>query len=101
MQELALRELSTPLLTVSDHAVVMPLVGAIDTRRAQQVIETLLERITTHCANIAILDITGVTVVDTQVANVLPRATQAVRLLGAHVVLTGFRPEIAQTLVGR
>ncbi|MEP7188103.1 MAG: STAS domain-containing protein, partial [Roseiflexaceae bacterium] len=100
MQELALRELSTPLLAVSDHAVVMPLVGAIDSRRAQQVIETLLEGITTHSANIAILDITGVTVVDTQVANALLRAAQAVRLLGAHVVLTGIRPEIAQTLVG-
>jgi anti-anti-sigma regulatory factor len=100
MQELALRELSTPLLAVSDHAVVMPLIGAIDSRRAQQVIETLLEGITTHGANIAILDITGVTVVDTQVANALLRAAQAVRLLGARVVLTGIRPEIAQTLVG-
>jgi len=100
MQELALRELSTPLLAVSDHAVVMPLIGAIDSRRAQQVIETLLEGITTHGADIAILDITGVTVVDTQVANALLRAAQAVRLLGARVVLTGIRPEIAQTLVG-
>jgi anti-anti-sigma regulatory factor len=100
MQELALRELSTPLLAVSDHAVVMPLIGAIDSRRAQQVIETLLEGITTHGATIAILDITGVTVVDTQVANALLRAAQAVRLLGARVVLTGIRPEIAQTLVG-
>ena len=100
IQELALRELSTPLLAVSDHAVVMPLIGAIDSRRAQQVIETLLEGITTHHADIAILDITGVTVVDTQVANALLRAAQAVRLLGARVVLTGIRPEIAQTLVG-
>lgn len=100
MQELALRELSTPLLAVSDHVVVMPLVGAIDSRRAQQVIETLLEGITTYAADIAILDITGVTVVDTQVANALLRAAQAVRLLGARVVLTGIRPEIAQTLVG-
>jgi PAS domain S-box-containing protein len=100
MQELALRELSTPLLAVSDHAVVMPLIGAIDSRRAQQVIETLLEGVTAHGADIAILDITGVTVVDTQVADALLRAAQAVRLLGARVVLTGIRPEIAQTLVG-
>jgi PAS domain S-box-containing protein len=100
MQALALRELSTPLLVVSDQAVVMPLIGAIDSRRAQQVIETLLEGITTYGADIAILDITGVTVVDTQVANALLRAAQAVRLLGARVVLTGIRPEIAQTLVG-
>ena len=100
MQEQALRELSTPLLAVSDRAVVMPLIGAIDSRRAQQVIETLLDGITAHGADIAILDITGVTVVDTQVANALLRAAQAVRLLGARVVLTGIRPEIAQTLVG-
>jgi rsbT co-antagonist protein RsbR len=100
MQEQALRELSTPLMAVSDRAVVMPLIGAIDSRRAQQVIETLLEGITAHGADIAILDITGVTVVDTQVANALLRAAQAVRLLGARVVLTGIRPEIAQTLVG-
>jgi PAS domain S-box-containing protein len=100
MQELALRELSTPLLAVSDQTVVMPLIGAIDSRRAQQVIETLLEGITTYGATIAILDITGVSVVDTQVANALLRAAQAVRLLGARVVLTGIRPEIAQTLVG-
>jgi rsbT co-antagonist protein RsbR len=100
IQELALRELSTPLLAVSDHTVVMPLIGAIDSRRAQQVIETLLEGITSYSADIAILDITGVTVVDTQVANALLRAAQAVRLLGARVVLTGIRPEIAQTLVG-
>lgn len=100
MQELALRELSTPLLTVSDHAVVMPLIGTIDSRRAQQVIETLLEGITSSGAGIAILDITGVPLVDTQVADALLRAAQAVRLLGAQVVLTGIRPEVAQTLVG-
>src|SRR4051812_29938399 len=89
-----------PLLAVSDHAVVMPLLGAIDSPRAQQGIETLLEGITAYGANIAILDITGVTVVDTQVANALLRAAQAARLLGARVVLPGIRPEIAQTLVG-
>jgi anti-anti-sigma factor len=100
MQQLALRELSTPLLTVSDHVVVLPLVGSIDSRRAQQVIETLLEGITSTGTDTAILDITGVPVVDTQVANALLRAAQAVRLLGARVVLTGLRPEVAQTLVG-
>jgi anti-anti-sigma factor len=100
MQQVALRELSTPLLTVSDHVVVLPLVGSIDSRRAQQVIETLLEGITSTGADTAILDITGVPVVDTQVANALLRAAQAVRLLGARVVLTGIRPEVAQTLVG-
>jgi rsbT co-antagonist protein RsbR len=100
VQDATLRELSTPLLMVSDRVLVMPLVGAIDSRRAQQIIETLLEGITAHSADIAILDITGVLLVDTQVANALLRSAQAVRLLGAQVVLTGIRPEVAQTLVG-
>jgi PAS domain S-box-containing protein len=100
VQDAALRELSTPLLMVSDHVLVMPLIGAIDSRRAQQIIETLLEGITAHSADIAIIDITGVPLVDTQVANALLRSAQAVRLLGAQVVLTGIRPEVAQTLVG-
>jgi anti-anti-sigma regulatory factor len=61
--------------------------------------ETLLEGVGAHRAAIAILDITGVSVVDTQVANALIRAAQAVRLLGAQVMLTGISPQVAQTLV--
>ncbi len=99
-QEAALRELSTPLIPISDRVVVMPLIGAIDSRRAQQVIETLLHGLANCRADHAILDITGVLVVDTQVANALVAAAQAVKLLGATVVLTGIRPEVAQTLVG-
>ncbi len=79
---------------------VMPLIGKIDSRRAQQVIETLLSGLTKSRARMAIVDITGVQVVDTYVANTLLRAAQAVRLLGAQVVLTGIRSEVAQTLVG-
>jgi rsbT co-antagonist protein RsbR len=79
---------------------VMPLIGAIDSRRAQQVLETLLEGISSTRAAIAILDITGVPVVDTQVANTLLRAAHTARLLGTQVILTGIRPEVAQTLVG-
>jgi rsbT co-antagonist protein RsbR len=79
--------------------VVMPLIGALDSARAQQVIETLLEGVAARRARVAILDITGVAVVDSQVANGLLRAAQAVRLLGASVVLTGIKPEVAQTLV--
>jgi rsbT co-antagonist protein RsbR len=78
----------------------MPLIGSVDSRRAQQVIETLLQGIAASGAQVAILDITGVPVVDTQVADALIRAAQAVKLLGAQVVLTGIRPEVAQTLVG-
>jgi anti-anti-sigma regulatory factor len=99
-QNAVLAELSTPLIPISDQIVAMPLIGSVDSRRAQQVIETLLQGIATSGAQIAILDITGVPVVDTQVADALLRAAQAVKLLGAQVVLTGIRPEVAQTLVG-
>jgi rsbT co-antagonist protein RsbR len=98
-QRAALRELSTPLIPVSDKVVIMPLIGTIDTGRAQQVMETLLEGVAHHQATLAILDITGVSIVDTQVAQALIGAAQAVRLLGAQVMLTGIQPQIAQTLV--
>jgi anti-anti-sigma regulatory factor len=99
-QQATLAELSTPLIPLNDQVMVMPLIGSVDSRRAQQVIDTLLQGISTSGAQVAILDITGVPVVDTQVANALIRAAQAVKLLGAQVVLTGIRPEVAQTLVG-
>jgi rsbT co-antagonist protein RsbR len=99
-QQAALAELSTPLIPISEQVMVMPLVGAVDSRRAQQVLTALLEGIASSRAQVAILDITGVAVVDTQVADALIRAAQAVKLLGAQVVLTGIRPEVAQTLVG-
>jgi len=99
VQQLVLQELSTPLIPISDQIVVLPLIGTIDTRRAQQVLDTLLHGISTMRSRIAILDVTGVSVIDTQVANVLLQAAQAATLLGAEVVLTGIRPDIAQTLV--
>jgi rsbT co-antagonist protein RsbR len=99
-QQAVLAELSTPLIPINDEVMVMPLVGSIDSRRAQQVMDALLEGIAQTRARVAILDITGVPVVDTQVANALIRAAQSVRLLGAQVILTGIRPEVAQTLVG-
>lgn len=98
-QRVALHELSTPLIPIFEDIVVMPLIGAIDTARAQQVMETLLEGIAHHQAETAILDITGVQVVDTQVANALVRAARAAKLLGAQVILTGIQPQIAHTLV--
>jgi PAS domain S-box-containing protein len=98
-QREALRELSTPLIPISDSAVVMPLVGTIDSSRALQIMENLLEGVANHQARITIVDITGVQVVDTQVASALIQAAQAVKLLGAEVVLTGIRPDVAQTLV--
>jgi len=100
VQAATLAELSTPLIPISDTVLVMPLIGAIDTQRAQQVLDTLLNGIERSQARIAILDITGVPMVDTQVAATLITAAQGVRLLGAQTVLTGIRPEVAQTLVG-
>ena len=99
-QAAALAELSTPLIPINDQVVVMPLVGGVDTRRAQDVMATLLHGVAASGAQVAILDITGVPVVDTQIANVLVQAAQSVKLLGAQAVLTGIRPEVAQTLVG-
>jgi rsbT co-antagonist protein RsbR len=95
----ALRELSTPLIPISDEVVIMPLIGSIDSGRAQMIMETLLEGVAQHQAQLVILDITGVMVVDTQVAQAFIQAAQAVRLLGAQVMLTGIQPQIAQTLV--
>ncbi len=100
LQAAALQDLATPLIPISSQVLALPLVGAVDTQRAQQVIEALLRGVEASRAHTAILDITGVPLVDTQVANALLTAAQAVRLLGAQVILTGIRPEVAQTLVG-
>lgn len=91
--------LSTPLFPVYRGVLALPLVGTIDTRRAQQIIETLLEGIVQYQAEVVIMDITGVPVVDTPIAQYLIQAAQAAQLLGAHIVLVGIRPEIAQTMV--
>jgi len=99
-QQIALEELSTPMIPITDRIVVMPLVGAIDSRRAHRVMDSLLYGVANTRAETAIIDITGVSVVDTQVANALIRAAGAVQLLGARVMITGIRPEVAQTLVG-
>jgi rsbT co-antagonist protein RsbR len=95
----ALRELSTPLIPITDDVVIMPLIGTVDSGRAQQIMETLLEGVARQQAKLAILDITGVSLIDTQVAQALIQAAQAVRLLGAQVMLTGIQPQIAQTLI--
>ncbi|NTW03418.1 MAG: PAS domain S-box protein [Oscillochloris sp.] len=99
-QQAALRELSTPLIPIAQGVVAMPLIGSIDSGRSQMVIEALLSGVASLRAETTILDITGVPVVDTQVANALLQAAQAVKLLGARVIITGIRPEVAQTLVG-
>ncbi len=98
-QASAMMQFSTPLVPISDDVLVMPIIGALDARRAEQVMTTLLDGVSRGQARVAILDITGVGVVDTQVADALLRAAKAVALLGAQVVITGIRSEVAQTLV--
>jgi rsbT co-antagonist protein RsbR len=75
------------------------LIGELDSRRAQQLVETLLDAICQRHASFVLLDITGVSVVDSSVADYLIRTVQAVKLLGAQAMLVGIRPEVAQALV--
>jgi rsbT co-antagonist protein RsbR len=96
----AIRELSSPVMPILDGVLVMPLIGAIDTERAALLTTNLLTAIESHRAHMVILDVTGVPIIDTQVAHVLLQAAQATRLLGARTVLAGLRPELAQTIVG-
>lgn len=98
-QEGLLQEMSTPLMHIRPGVVLMPLVGAIDDRRARQMTEVLLRGLTDSRAHTAILDITGVTNLDGRVASALLTGAKAARLLGAHVLLTGISPEVARTLV--
>lgn len=98
-QAAVIQELSTPLIPINDDILVMPLIGSIDSARAHQMLERLLTGVAENHPHTIILDITGVAVVDTQVANMMVRAAQAVQLLGTRLILTGLRPEVAQTLV--
>ncbi len=91
--------LSTPVVPLMRGIILLPLVGAIDSERSMQVIDQLLVGVQQHRARLALVDITGVPIVDTSVANSLIRAAHAVGLLGAQVVLVGIRPEVAQTMV--
>lgn len=99
LQKIALQELSASLIPVFDKVSVMPLVGTIDTERAKLIMENLLEGVVKHRAEVVLLDITGVPVVDTMVAHHIIQAADAVRLVGAKCMLVGIRPEIAQTIV--
>lgn len=99
IQGATLMQLSTPLIPISDAVVVMPLVGQLDRARADQVMTTLLEGVGRSRAKVAILDITGVPSVDATTADVLARAARAAQLLGARVILTGIRPDVALALL--
>jgi rsbT co-antagonist protein RsbR len=95
----AIRELSTPVIKVHDRILLLPLIGTIDTQRAQQIMEAVLSETVREQAKIIILDIAGVAVVDTKVADHLIRTMQAIRFLGARPILTGISPSIAKTVV--
>lgn len=99
LQKVALQELSASLIPVVDKVSIMPLVGTIDTERAKLIMENLLEGVVQQRAEVVLLDITGVPVVDTMVAHHIIQAADAVRLVGAKCMLVGIRPEIAQTIV--
>ena len=98
-QQEAIRVLSTPVLQVRERLLILPIIGVIDPQRARQLTEQLLRGIRTNRAKVVVIDITGVPVMDANVANHLVQTVEATRLLGALVIITGLSPEIAQTLV--
>jgi rsbT co-antagonist protein RsbR len=98
-QQLEMLELSTPVVTLWDGILALPLIGTLDSARTQVVMESLLQRIVDTGSIIAILDITGVPTVDTLVAQHLLKTVAAARLMGADCIISGIRPQIAQTIV--
>ncbi len=92
-------ELSTPVVKLWDGVIAVPLIGTLDSARTQVVMETLLQKIVDTDAQTAIIDITGVSVVDTLVAQHLLKTAAAIRLMGADCIISGIRPQIAQTIV--
>jgi rsbT co-antagonist protein RsbR len=99
-QRETIREMSVPVLPITDSTLVMPLVGALDTARLRLLQDQALRAIESVRTRTLILDITGVPLVDSQVAQGLMAVVQAARLLGAEVLLVGIRPEVAQAIVG-
>jgi len=98
-QQLALQELSTPVLDVWEDVLALPIIGIVDSSRSAQIMERLLSEIVAKQSRWVIIDVTGVEIIDTQTASHFLRVAKAVELLGARCVLTGLRPAVAQTLV--
>jgi len=94
-----LLELSTPIIKLWEGILALPLIGTLDSKRTQEVMEKLLNAIVNQGSKVIILDITGVSTVDTLVANYILKTAAAVNLLGAKLIITGISPEIAQTMV--
>ncbi|MCS6926007.1 MAG: protoglobin domain-containing protein [Candidatus Binatia bacterium] len=99
LQQEAIRELSTPVLPLRERLLLLPLIGAIDAQRAQQLTAQLLHSIRAYRAKVVVMDITGVPAVDSAVANHFIQTVQAARLMGATVIVSGLSPEVAHTLV--
>ncbi len=98
-QQQEMLELSTPVVKLWDGILALPLIGTLDSARTQVVMESLLQRIVDTGAEVAIIDITGVPTVDTLVAQHLIKTVTAARLMGADCIISGIRPQIAQTIV--
>jgi rsbT co-antagonist protein RsbR len=98
-QQAAIRELSTPVLQVRERLLILPIIGGLDSQRARQLTEQLLQAIRTTRAKMVVIDITGVGTIDITVANHLVQTVQASRLMGARAIVTGLSSGIAQTLV--
>jgi len=98
-QQQDLLELSTPVVKLWDRVLALPIIGTLDSARTQSVMEALLQAIVDEGAEIAIIDITGVPTVDTLVAQHLLKTVAAARLMGADCIISGIRPQIAQTIV--
>jgi rsbT co-antagonist protein RsbR len=95
---MALRELSTPIISVWNGVLTLPVIGMVDTVRGAEMMEQLLARVASDQAEYVVIDITGVSVVDTRTADNFIRMSEAVRLIGAQCFLTGISPAIAQTI---
>ena len=98
-QQKELMELSTPVVQLWDEVLALPLIGTLDSERTQVVMENLLQRVVETGSRLAIIDITGVPTVDTLVAQHLMKTVAATRLMGADCIISGIRPQIAQTIV--
>src|SRR4029077_4042566 len=98
-QQEVIRELSTPILQLREHLLLLPLIGVMDSMRAKLLTDQLLNTIRTHRAKVVVVDITGVPAVDSRVANHLAQTVNACRLMGTAAIVTGISGSVAQALV--
>ena len=94
-----IEQISTPVLALTNHILLAPIVGHVDSHRSQMLLDKLLQSVERQRAQVVILDITGVTIIDTQVANSIITASASAKLLGAKVILCGIVPDVAQVMV--